>query len=318
MKAIFNKAYAQRIEDIDSTCAASINLHQFYLNLAPREVGSANDMKAGRDQFEHWGDNSTEPQDVEYQEEEIGGVRCMWAKPHDADQNKILICFHGGAYLFGSMYSHRKSYAHIAKASGCYAIIVDYHLLPEYTADVPLTEAASVYEELLDRGYSNTNIGLIGDSAGGAMSLALPLVIKEKNLPMAACIMAISPWIDCKATTDIYNWNKRDFLNPREAVIGQGRVLETYGAKLDDPHIAPIHLTKEQVMNYPPVYIQVGGIENFVDEAEIVSETIYQAGGEIRLDILENMQHSFTQLAGRCINADQAIHRFAVWCKEHM
>ena len=94
--------------------------------------------------------------------------------------------------------------------------------------------------------------------------------------------------------------------------------MKACGADLTDPHIAPIYLTQDQVAGYPPAYIMVGGIENFVDEAEIVAETFYQSGIEVKLDILENMQHSFTQLAGRCENADLAISRYAAWARPLM
>ena len=314
-KAIFNEKYAQMIEDVDSTCPASIDLHRFYLSLVPREAGSDEAMAAGRDQFEHWGDTCAEPAGVDYIEEKIGEAICLWAKPHGANHHKAVICIHGGAYLFGSRFSHRKSYAHIAKAIGCDAVIVDYRLLPEHDWNVPIMDVGAVYAHLLNNGYKPEDVAVIGDSAGGAMSIALPHLAREMGLPLPAAAMAISPWIDCMATTDIYEYNRRDFLNPRQMVIGQGEMLQSCGADIHNPLLAPIHFTEEQLKDYSPVYIQVGGIENFIDEAEIFAEKLYQAGGEVKLDILENMQHSFTQLAGRCVNADKAIERYAEWCK---
>ena len=84
------------------------------------------DLEEIRRVFSHWGDVTVDPRGVDYQEIEVEGIPAMWAIPHGAVRDRALLCSHGGGYVVGSMYTHRKLFGHIAKAVGCRALIVDY------------------------------------------------------------------------------------------------------------------------------------------------------------------------------------------------
>jgi len=75
--------------------------------------------------FEQWERITSEPGGVDYIEADAGGVPAMWAVPKNCAQDRVMLCAHGGGYVCGSMYTHRKTYAHAAKAIGCRALNVD-------------------------------------------------------------------------------------------------------------------------------------------------------------------------------------------------
>ena len=206
----------------------------------------------------------------------------------------------------------------MAKAIGCRALLVDYRQTPEYEWPAPLEDVIRVYRKLLDAGIEAKHIAFTGDSCGGAINFSLLLCLKERNMPLPAAIMPISPWIDCMASTSLYDTNDKDILNSKEAIMGFGMSLKSAGVDVYDPHVAPVHLTEEQMTGFPPIYITVGGYENMVEEAEIVAATACRAGVDIKLDIVEHMQHSFTQAAGGCKNADNQIRRFAEWVRPYL
>ena len=83
-----------------------------------------------RHMFEQWERITGEPGGVDYIETDAGGVPAMWAAPKNCAQDRVLLCAHGGGYVAGSMYTHRKTYAHMAKATGCRALIVHYGRAP--------------------------------------------------------------------------------------------------------------------------------------------------------------------------------------------
>ena len=64
--------------------------------------------------MEHLGDATAEPRAVDYIEVDAAGVPAMWAVPKNCAEDRVLLCAHGGGYMSGSMYSHRKMYAHYA------------------------------------------------------------------------------------------------------------------------------------------------------------------------------------------------------------
>ncbi|MGH7110833.1 MAG: hypothetical protein ACREFK_10440, partial [Stellaceae bacterium] len=74
-----------------------------------------------RAMFDEWGNITGEPGGVDYTETDAGGVPALWAAPKGCAADRVLLCSHGGGYVVASMYTHRKTYAHVAKAVGCRA-----------------------------------------------------------------------------------------------------------------------------------------------------------------------------------------------------
>jgi monoterpene epsilon-lactone hydrolase len=103
-----------------------------------------------RRMFEHWGDVTAEPGGVDYVEVTAGGVPALWATPKGCAQDRVLLCTHGGGYVTGSMYTHRKVYGHVAKAIGCRALIVHYRRAPEHVHPGPVDDVIACYRWLLD------------------------------------------------------------------------------------------------------------------------------------------------------------------------
>src|SRR4051812_42558751 len=66
-----------------------------------------------------------------YAQIEIGGLKSEWIIPKGADENKVLLFFHGGGYATGSINTHRALVSQIAKNAGIKALLFDYRLAPE-------------------------------------------------------------------------------------------------------------------------------------------------------------------------------------------
>src|ERR1044071_6334237 len=102
---------------------------------------------------ESWGDLTAEPRGVDYIETDAAGLAAMWANPKGAVDDRGLLCLHGGGFITGSIYSHRKLFAHLAKATGVRALIFDYRLAPEHTHPTQVDDATAVYRWLLAQGF---------------------------------------------------------------------------------------------------------------------------------------------------------------------
>lgn len=114
-----------------------------------------------------WDVLTGEPRGVDYVEIDAGGVPALWALPHGtAADSPTLLCFHGGGYVGGSVFTHRKMFAHLAKAVGARALSVEYTLLPHggvYPS--PQIEAVTAYRWLLGQNIPARRIAFAGDSA---------------------------------------------------------------------------------------------------------------------------------------------------------
>ncbi len=266
-----------------------------------------------REMFGHWGDVTAEPGGVDYIETDAGGVPALWAVPKRSTQDRVLLCAHGGGYVTGSMFTHRKVYGHLAKAIGCRALIVDYGLAPENVHPGPVNDMAKAYKWLLDQGIKPGHIALTGDLAGGGLAVTTLLRVREQGLPLPAATMPISPWLDMEGTGGTFETNKeRDVLVMREVV--QGMAATFLGEKGDRKHplANPLHA---DLRGLPPVYIQVGGYETLLDDSHALAEAVRKADGEVKLDVFPEMQHVFHFLAGVAPEADDAIRKQAAWVR---
>src|ERR1700739_2136282 len=109
----------------------------------------------------------------------------MWTVPKSCAEDRVLLAAHGGGYVAGSMYTHRKVYAHVATAIGCGALIVDYRRLPENVHPGPVNDIARSYKWLLDQGIRPKHVAIIGDSAGGGVPRGTHFTGPQRRLPLA-------------------------------------------------------------------------------------------------------------------------------------
>jgi epsilon-lactone hydrolase len=266
---------------------------------------------------ESWGDLTAEPREVDYLETEAGGVPAMWVVPKRASTDRVLLCIHGGGFVSGSIYTHRKMFGHLAKATGARALLAGYRLLPEGGGyPVPVDEVEAAYRWLLDQGIAASHIAFAGDSVGGWLAIAVQLRALERGLPLPAAAMLLSPLADMEAGGESYETNRDcDPFFRRELVLGlAGGFL---GAAVS-PRDPLANLLCADLSGLGPVYIQVGGDEALLDDARQLSEHASKAGVDARLDVFPGMLHTFQMAAGRAPEADDAIRRMADWVRPRL
>ncbi|MFI6564385.1 alpha/beta hydrolase [Streptomyces sp. NPDC050534] len=265
---------------------------------------------------ESWGDLTAEPREVDYIETEAGGVPAMWVTPKRSAADRVLLCMHGGGYLSGSIYTHRKMFGHLAKATGARALVFGYRLAPAHPHPAQVDDATAVYRWLLDQGIRANRIAFTGDSAGGGLSLTTQLRARQRGLPLPAASLLISPWVDMEANGESYATNRdRDPFFLRESVRRFAGVFLGPDGDPHDPLAGPLHA---DLSGLGPIYIQVGGDETLLDDARRLDEYARKAGVDVQLDVFPGMLHTFQMAAGRAPEADEAVRRMASWVRPRL
>lgn len=266
--------------------------------------------------FEHWGDVTGEPGGVDYQEVDAGGVPALWAIPHGAPADRAIQATHGGGYVVGSRYSHRKLYGHVAKAVGVRTLIIDYRRAPEHVHPAPVEDAVTSYQWLLAQGFQPKHIALTGDSAGGALAITTPLLLRDRGLPLPAASVPISPWTDLAITGETVTTHEaRDHFVKRHVIeLMSGTYLGEHGDR-HDPLASPLYA---DLRGLPPLYIQTGGDETLLDDSSRLVAAARAAGVEVKYDVYPEQQHVFHFLAGTAPEADQAVRDLADWLRPRL
>jgi monoterpene epsilon-lactone hydrolase len=278
------------------------------------ELGAKPDMSSPelRDLLDECGNVAREPGGVDYLEVDADGTPCLWAVPQGAAIDRVLFCTHGGGCVTGSRFSHRKLFAHLAKAVGCRALILDYRRAPEHQHPSQVNECVNVYRWLLGQGISAKHVATAGDSAGGLLCTTVVLGARDQGLPLPAAVMPLSPWYDMESKSESIERNAAvDHLIKRPLIESMaGLYLGNHSPR--DPLCNPLYA---DFKGYPPMYIQVGSYEAILDDSTRLAERAQAAGVDVRCEIWPEMQHVFQFMAGNAPEADEAIAKLAAWVK---
>ena len=261
--------------------------------------------------FDEWHQPTTEPTDVTYAEETVGGVPGIWCRPLDADASQVLLYTHGGGFAVGSASSHRKLAAHVAKALGVHALVIDYRLAPEHPHPAGLEDAVSTFLALTEGGVAPENITTIGDSAGGNLAVATALALRERGKPLPGRVIAFSPWLDMENKGETLVTN-----DATDALITVGLLEGMIAGVLGDqtsPTAALANPLYGDYSGFPRLYITAGGAESLLDNATRLNDVATAAGVDVTLSVVEGQQHVFPFNAGRTAAADDQIAAIAKW-----
>lgn len=291
-------------------------LRQLYQDLADR-IAASPDMPLAtrRAMFEELHVLASEPTGVTYEEVTAGSSRAIWCIPVEAAVDRVMLYFHGGGFVTNSADSHRKLAAHLAKATGARALVLDYRRAPEHTYPAQLQDAVAAYRWLLDQGYTADHIASVGDSAGGNLATAAVLALRNQGLPRPAAIVGISPAYDMEATgASIVANRDKDAILSKMALDKASMYLGERGS-VKDPLVNPLYA---DLADLPPIYLTCGTHEMLQDDAVRFAALADKAGVNATLEVSEGMQHVHLYMAGRAPEADATVTAIGAWLRARL
>jgi acetyl esterase/lipase len=225
----------------------------------------------------------------------IASVPAQWLRPAGASDEKLLLYWHGGAYMVGSSRSHKPLVSHIASAAGVQAVIPEYRLAPEHRYPAAIDDAVRVYRQLLDDGFLPSNIVVAGDSAGGGLTVAMLLALREAAVPLPRATVLLSPWLDLTSKGESMRTRRdRDPLfNPDDIPL----VVTQYcdDVQLREPRVSPVYAN---AAGLPQTLIQVGDDEVLLSDSERFTANLRKADVPVTLDVWPNMWHVWQMFVG--------------------
>ena len=259
-------------------------------------------------------DKTPLPQDVSITPAEVGGVACEWVSVPGCRSGGLLLYLHGGGYVVGSPATYRSLVAELSRQTRLRALVPDYRLAPEHPFPAALVDAWSVYWRLLASGFDPARIVIAGDSAGGGLTLALMLALRDAGLPLPAAGICLSPWTDLALTGRTLLPNSdADYLN----MVGMRRVVPAIIGDADprNPHISPLYA---DLHGLPPLLIQAGTAEMLYDDAARLAKRAAAAGVQVEFEAWENMVHVWQFMYAFDPDAQQAIARIGRFARRYV
>ena len=226
----------------------------------------------------------------------------------------VMLYLHGGAYVVGSVNSHRALLSSLARVTRMKILAIDYRLAPEDPFPAALNDTLTAYRWLLSTGTVPGQIVIAGDSAGGGLALAAIAALRDSGDQLPACALCFSPWLDLTLSSKSINFNaKADPLLSR-AVLTTYADLYAGDHELSQPLISPLFA---DLAGFPPLLVHVGGDEIFLDEARGLAEAARTAGVDVELTIWPGLFHVF-QLVPFLPEAKQSLNQAGQFIVHHL
>lgn len=234
------------------------------------------------------------PSAIEIETVEIDGMPAEWLRPKNRpdehDTAATLLYLHGGGYILCGPDTHRGMVATLAKNTGMNALVIDYRLAPEHPFPAAIEDALKAYRWLIANGTPSDKITLAGDSAGGGLTLALLMALREAGDPLPAAAALLSPWTDLAMSgwSHITHRKLDPMLSVEGALLGARHYLGN--ASPTTPLASPLYGKFE---NLPPLLIHVGSNEILLDDSLRLAERARAAGVSVEIKVWQGLPHVF-------------------------
>lgn len=228
--------------------------------------------------------------DVRAKPARLGGVPGLRIEPAQYVGERVVLHLHGGAFFGGSSASHQGLCSELAARAQCPVLVVDYRLAPECPYPAALDDGLAAYQALLAEGYSGEQIVLCGDSAGGALILALALELKARQLAMPGGLVMLSPFLDMTLSSPSVSHLAHHDPMLSKQVLERGAVAYRGNIPANDPRVSPVFA---DLKGLPPTLVQCGSEEVLLDDALLFRKLAGDAGVDVRCKVYEGMWHNF-------------------------
>jgi monoterpene epsilon-lactone hydrolase len=256
------------------------------LKATPRPAG----LVERRARLDALGARYTLPADVRTEQVDANGVPAEWTMTPSANADRVIMFLHGGAYISGSIASHRHVMAELGREAEARTLALGYRLAPEYPFPAALDDALAGYRFLLSSGFDPAGLTLAGESAGGGLAIATLLSLRDAGAPLPGSVWCSSPWVNLEMSGA--TMASKAAVDP---LIQKPYLVETaaaylHGADPRSPLVSPIH---GDLHGLPTMLIQVGSAETLLSDSIRLAAVAGEADVNVTLQVWPGMIHAW-------------------------
>lgn len=289
-------------------------LRRSLVELAPA-FGIDVPLEKQRQVLDGMGAAAQRPEGLEVTRAQLAGLPAEWLSTPGCSGEQTLLYLHGGGYVMGSCDSHRALAANVARACGVRAVLPEYRLAPEHPFPAALEDALAAYRALLAEGRAPESIVVVGDSAGGGLTLSLLCAIRDASIPLPRAAVVLSPFTDLTCSGE--SFQSRAALDPWLSPSLFEPHVRRYAGETDrkDPRISPLFA---DLRGLPPILVQVGDHEVLLSDSVRYVARAREAGVDATLEVWPELWHVFQLFAPGLPEANDALEQIGAFVRSRL
>ena len=228
----------------------------------------------------------------------------------------LLVFFHGGGWVIGSIDTHEGLCRQLSNACNAVVVSVDYRLAPESPFPAPFDDcfAGLEWAEACRESWGVDGIiGVAGDSAGGNLAAAVALKALDRGAPRVDCQVLLYPVTDSNLDTRSYFDMADGFGLTRKAMAW---FWQHYMGEQDASQPLASPLQAESVTHLPPTYVVTAEYDTLRDEGEAYADRLQEAGVSVLRECVPGMLHGFLMHPDRFDQVGQVVGRIGQWAQQ--
>ena len=201
---------------------------------------------------------------------------------------KVILYFHGGAYVAEATTLHWDFLEKLANDTKSTIVMPDYPLTPKYTYKDVFNMVEPLYKEIISK-VDVKNLVMMGDSAGGGITLALAEKISQNNIQLPSKTILISPWLNVTLTNEKIKEvqkNDKDLNKEKLLIAGISYARDEEGMK--SYLVNPINGPLSKLQN---VIIYTGTYDILNPDTHLLQEKAKKEGIDIQIKEYEQAPH---------------------------
>jgi epsilon-lactone hydrolase len=246
----------------------------------------------------------------------INGVPCSIVGERNERSNLAILYLHGGAFVFPASHRQLSLLARLCKDLKAIGFMPDYRLAPQHPAPAALDDCERAYAGLAQYGYSPDRIVIVGESAGGNLTLGLLQRIRKAGLAMPVCAVPISPVTELARIhalpSRVFNAALDALLPP--LLFARAMGWYTRGQDATAPEISPLYA---DYTGFPPLYFLAGASESLRDDSVFAAKRAREAGVQSELSLWPVLPHAFPIFEDMFAEACQARQDMVAFIMTH-
>jgi hypothetical protein len=241
------------------------------------------------------------------------------AKKFNRDSDNLLIvsrliCYEKKTNFYYNFIGYSGIECHLSRLFNLTILHLEYRLCPEHSHPAAVEDTVAVYRALLHQSISPSQLLIMGDSAGGGLSLLTIQALIAHKLPVPRGVIVLSPWVDLTSSGESYSRNAAIdvMLNTDDTKWIASKLLGPNHSQhsLNNPLISPLFGSFE---GFPPMYVTVGTAEILEDDSREIVKKAEKAGVDVTFEEGLHLAHVYPLFFSYYPEAQNTIDNIHKW-----